>query len=312
MAKNAEGVWSVTIPPAVPGFHYYWLSVDGFAANDPNTYTYFGWNKECSGIDIPDRSIDLYDAKHVPHGDVRVHPYFSKITGEWRRAYVYTPPDYDKNVRARYPVLYLQHGSGESERGWSAQGKANFILDNLIAAGKAVPMLIVMENGMAASRPGAAPGPGGRRNEAFGDLMIADLIPMIDGSFRTRTDRLSRALAGLSMGAGQAMQIGLNNLDTFGYIGAFSGGTLRNLDPKTSYQGVFSNADAFNKKVPLLWMSAGSLELERFAGLKAGVEALKSAGINVKWVEYPGLAHEWEAWRRSLGDFAPLLFRHQR
>ncbi len=208
MTRDEKGVWTVTIPPAVPGFHYYWFSVDGFAANDPATFTYFGWNKECSGIEVPDKTLDFYDVKDVPHGDVRAHWYYSKTTAAWRRAYVYTPPDYDKNPKARYPVLYLQHGSGESERGWTAQGRANFILDNLIAAKKAQPMIIVMENGMVAAKAGAAPA-GARRNEAFGEVVTNDLIPMIDAAYRTMPDRTHRAIAGLSMGAGQATQIGL-------------------------------------------------------------------------------------------------------
>jgi enterochelin esterase-like enzyme len=311
MQRDEKGMWTVTLRGVVPGFHYYWYSVDGFPANDPNTHTFFGWNKECSGVDVWDRGIDLYKEKEVPHGEVRVRPYYSKVTGAWRRAMVYTPPDYDRNARTRYPVLYLQHGAGESERGWSEQGRMNWILDNLIAAGKAVPMIVVMENGMVASKPGAAaPAPGGRRNEAFEEVVLQDLIPMIDSSYRTRTDRMHRAIAGLSMGAGQALQIGLTHTDRFAYVGSFSGGTLRNLDLKSSFGGVLADAAGFNKRVPLLWFSAGSVELQRFTALRAAVETMKNAGIRVQWVEYPGLAHEWETWRRSLGDFAPRLFRN--
>ncbi len=157
MQRGDKGVWTVTIGPVVPGFHYYWFQVDGFACNDPATQTFFGWSKECSGIDVPDKTLDFYDVKDVPHGDVRAHWYYSKTTALWRRAMVYTPPDYDKDPQTRYPVLYLQHGMGESERGWTAQGRANFILDNLIAGKKAQPMIIIMENGMVAPsrrRPG--------------------------------------------------------------------------------------------------------------------------------------------------------------
>ncbi|MGD0729612.1 MAG: alpha/beta hydrolase-fold protein, partial [Terracidiphilus sp.] len=190
MVRDDKGVWTVTIPPAQPGFHYYWLLVDGFPCNDPSSQTYFGWNKESSGIEVPDK-VDFYLAKDVPHGDVRAHWYFSKTTGLWRRAYVYTPPDYDRNVKARYPVLYLQHGSGENEWGWTAQGHVNFILDNLIQAGSAKPMIIVMENGMVAAKAGAPTAPpqpgarGPRGNEAFEQVVIDDLIPMIDATYRT-------------------------------------------------------------------------------------------------------------------------------
>ncbi len=146
MVRDEKGAWTVTIPPVVPGFHYYWLLVDGFPANDPSTYTYFGWNKETSGIEVPDPTLDFYDVKDVPHGEVRSRWYFSKVTAAWRRAVVYTPPGYDANRKTRYPVLYLQHGAGENERGWTTQGRANFILDNLIVAGKARPMIAVMDS----------------------------------------------------------------------------------------------------------------------------------------------------------------------
>ncbi len=303
MVRDDKGVWTVTIPPAVPGFHYYWLIVDGFPCNDPSTYTYFGWNKESSGIDVPDKSLDFYDVKDVPHGDVRMHWYYSKTTASWRRAYVYTPPDYDRNVKARYPVLYLQHGSGENERGWTAQGRANFILDNLIAAKKAQPMIIVMENGMVASKPGAGataePGRQPRRNAAFGEVVVNDLVPMIDASFRTLAGREQRAIAGLSMGAGQAVQIGLANLDKFAYIGSFSGGGPRgNIDPAE-----------LKKKVRLFWMGAGTLEMGRMGSGKTTVETLSKAGVNAVWFEAPGTSHEWQTWRKCLYDFAPRLFR---
>lgn len=309
MVKDEKGTWTVTVPPAVPGFHYYWFSVDGLPVNDPGTFAFFGWNKECSGIEIPDPQGDFYEVKDVPHGEVRFRWYYSKTTESWRRIAVYTPPDYDSNPKARYPVLYLQHGSGESERGWTAQGRANFILDNLIAEKKARPMILVMENGMIASKPGAAAGPGGRRNEAFAEVVIHDLIPFIDSTYRTLPDRMNRAIAGLSMGAGQALQIGLSNLDKFAYIGAFSGGGIRNFDLKTSYNGVFRDPAAFNKLVPVLWFGAGSAEAARMTAAKDAVAAMNQAGIKAIWFESPGTSHEWQTWRRSLHDFAPRLFR---
>jgi len=309
MVRDEKGAWTVTIPPAVPGFHYYWLQVDGFPCNDPSTQTFFGWNKECSGIEIPDKTIDFYDVRDVPHGDVRTRWYYSRTTAAWRRAYVYTPPDYDRKQKARYPVLYLQHGSGESERGWTAQGRANFILDNLLAGKKAPPMIIVMENGMVAGKPGAPPAGTQRRNEAFAEVVINDLIPMIDAAYRTIADREHRAIAGLSMGAGQAVQIGLGHLDEFAYIGSFSGGGIRDFDPKTSYGSVFSNAAVFNKKVKVLWFGVGSAEAARVTSGKAAVEAMNKAGIKAVWFEAPGTSHEWQTWRKCLYDFAPMLFK---
>ncbi len=316
MARDEKGVWTVTLPPVVPGFHYYWFSVDGFATNDPATFTWFGWNRESSGIDVPAPGVDYSDVKDVPHGDVRTRWYFSKVTQAWRRAMVYTPPGYDQSPKMRYPVLYLQHGSGESERGWTAQGRANFILDNLIAAKKVTPMIVVMENGMVASKPGPPPPPvagaaapgGNRRNEAFGEVVVNDLIPMIDAGYRTMPDRMHRAIAGLSMGAGQATQIGLANLDKFSHIGAFSGGGLRNFDPKTSNGGVFADAAAFNRRVPLFWMGAGSAEASRALAAQETVAALNKAGVKAVWFVAPGTSHEWETWRKCLLDFAPKLF----
>jgi len=301
--RDDKGVWTVTIPPAVPGFHYYWLLVDGFACNDPATQTYFGWNKECSGIEVPDKTLDFYDIKDVPHGEVRAHWYYSKVTGMWRRAMVYTPPEYDKDPQTRYPVLYLQHGSGENERGWTSQGRANFILDNLIAEKKAQPMIVVMENGMVAPRAGGTPaaaksGANARRNEAFGDLVINDLVPMVDATYRTIPDRTHRAIAGLSMGAGQAMQIGLGNLDKVACVGSFSGGGMGR-----------SDSGIPEPKPLLVWMGAGSAESSRMTSGKATVEAMTKAGIPAVWFETPGTSHEWQTWRKCLHDFAPRLFQ---
>jgi enterochelin esterase-like enzyme len=216
---------------------------------------------------------------------------------------VYTPPDYDKDAQARYPVLYLQHGMGESERGWTAQGRANFILDNLLAGKKAQPMIVVMENGMVAPRAGAGSASAkssanSRRNEAFGELVVNDLVPMVDATYRTIPDRTHRAIAGLSMGAGQAMQIGLGNLDKFAYIGSFSGGGMGRLD-----------SSRFEPKPLLVWMGAGSAEPSRMTSGKTTVEAMTKAGIPAVWFEAPGTTHEWQTWRKCLYDFAPRLFQ---
>ena len=241
MAKGADGVWSVTTTPLVPGFHYYTFIVDGVAMNDYGSHAFYGTSKDSSGVEVPEKGVDYYSQKDVPHGDVRIHSYFSRITGRLRRCFVYTPPDYDTNIRARYPVLYLQHGSGEDETGWTFQGHANLILDNLIAAKKAVPMIIVMDNGYAtpAGQPlpqapptappigaagrGAAGGRGAGGSSAFEDVVIKEIIPMVDATYRTIADREHRAIAGLSMGANQAASIGTHNLDKFAFIGGFSG-----------------------------------------------------------------------------------------
>jgi enterochelin esterase-like enzyme len=298
MVRDEKGVWTVTTPPAVPGFHYYWLLVDGFPANDPGSETYFGWGKQTSGVEIP-ATLDFYLPKDVPHGEVRLRVYRSKTTGQWRSAYVYTPPAYDTG-RARYPVLYLQHGAGENATSWTKQGRVNLILDNLIAAGKAKPMIVVMETGYA-TRSGT---PG----NAFGDVLLDDLIPTIDGAYRTQADRDHRAMAGLSMGGGQTLQITLTHLDQFAWVGSFSA-PVRNFDVKTSYNGVFTNSAAFNKKVKLLWIGAGTAEEAIHLGAKGLHNALDRAGIKNVFFEAAGTAHEWQTWRIHLNDFAPRLFQ---
>jgi enterochelin esterase-like enzyme len=265
---------------------------------------------------VPSKGEDFYDLKEVPHGEIRQRPYYSKTAGTWRRAFVYTPPDYDLNRDARYPVLYLQHGAGEDERGWSLQGRVNHIMDNLIAEKKAKPMIIVMEKGYgqkAGSSLGAAPPDSSRGSNAFEGVLINDLIPMIDATYRTRTNREDRAMAGLSMGGMQTFNITLNNLDKFAYIGGFSGagggfggGTF---DVKTAHNGVLADADAFNKKVKLVWLGIGTAEGERlYNGVKSYRDSLEKAGIKTVFYESPGTAHEWQTWRRCLREFAPLLF----
>jgi enterochelin esterase-like enzyme len=317
MERREDGTWTVTTPPAVPGFHYYWLVVDGLAVNDPGSETFFGYGRQTSGVEVPEKGVDFYEAKDVPHGEVRALWYPSRVTGKMRRAFVYTPPGYDPAPAMRYPVLYLQHGAGEDERGWTTQGRANFILDNLIAARKAKPMIVVMDNGYAdrPAPPDAAPPGGGRpampffNFRAFEEVLVDELIPKIDATYRTVADRDHRALAGLSMGGMQALQIGLGHLNRFAFIGSFSGPPLGGFNVATSYNGAFRDAAAFNKKVRLLWLGAGSAE-KRFAdSVESMHRSLDRAGIKHVVVQSPGTAHEWQTWRRSLHDFAPRLFQ---
>ena len=305
MRRGDNGVWTVTTDPVRPGFHYYELIIDGWHGNDPASETYFGWGQETSGLEVPDPELAFYEAKDVPHGEVRSLWYHSQVTGASRRAIVYTPPGYERETHQRYPVLYLQHGAGESERAWSTQGRANFIIDNLVAAGKAVPMLIVMESGYAA-KAGASSSPGARGNEAFGALVVQDLVPLIDATYRTLADRDHRAIAGLSMGGGQALQIGLSNLDMFASIGALSGGA-RNLDLKSSFAGALSDSAKANTRIRLLWIGYGT-EDRGYAAGKSLHEALSAADIRHIWFECPG-SHEWQVWRKHLYDLAPRLFQ---
>lgn len=311
MIRDEQGLWSITLQPAVPGFHYYWFVVDGLNVNDPGSETYFGWGRQTSGIEVPEPGADYYDLRSVPHGQVRLRLYESKITGAWRQAYVYTPPDYDANVKTRYPVLYLQHGAGENATSWTKQGRAHIILDNLIAAGKAKPMIVVMDTGYA-TRPGATPvqGPTGTPQipNAFEDVIINDLIPMIDASYRTLADRDNRAMAGLSMGGGQTLQIASKHLGIFAWIGSFSA-PLRNFDIKTSMNGVLTDPAAFNKKVRLFWIGSGTGETAIHEATSQLDKALDAAGIKHVAFVSTGTSHEWQTWRRCLNEFAARLWR---
>lgn len=320
MVRGDDGTWNVTIPPQVPGFHYYYLVVDGVQVNDPASETFYGVGRESSGIEIPEKGVDFYQVKDVPHGEIRQFRYYSTVTQSWRRAFVYTPPDYDTNPKARYPVLLLQHGGGEDERGWVVQGRTDIILDNLIAAKKAVPMIIVIDNSYA-HKPGepAAPQmppagalPGSFRivvSPTFGEVVVKDLLPALDKRYRTIRDRNHRAIAGLSMGAAFAMQIGLGNLDTFSYFGSFSGTVMRDLDVNSSYGGILSDGAAFNKQCNLMFIAAGTAEQSRLDAAKHAEAELDKVGIKYVAYESPGTAHEWLTWRRDLNEFAQLLFK---
>lgn len=307
LSRDAGGVWTGTVLVR-PGFHYYQLLVDGFACNDPASRTFFGWGQESSGLEVPDRKLNFYMLTDVPHGDVRICTYRSKTTAGPRRVYVYLPPGYDDQPLRRYPVLYLQHGAGESERAWTEQGNANLILDNLIAAEQAEPMLVVMENGYATpadQSPAATRG----QPDRFGDLVINDLLPFIDGKFRTIVDREQRAIAGLSMGGGQAMRTGLAHLDKFAWIGSFSG-ALRDFNIETSYGGALHDAAEANRKLKLLWIGCGT-EDRLFEGGRMIHKSLAEHKVEHVWFEGPG-SHEWQVWRKHLQDFAPRLFHNVR
>ncbi len=333
VTKSEDGVWTITTPPLDVGFHFYRVFIDGANVTDPATEIFCGGGGGglSSAVEVP-TGEDFYELKNVPQGEVRERRYFSKTTQSWRRIFVYTPPGYEQSSRARYPVLYLQHGGGEDERGWPVQGRVGQIMDNLIAEKKARPMLIVMERGYAL-KPGEQPvsmrppqsqsgtnaasqaGPPRDFSRMFGtlgELFINDLIPMIDKTYRTKTDRQHRAMAGLSMGGMQTRNIALGHLDTFSHIGVFSGGSISTNDIAN-----VTGLDAFKKKVKLVFISYGSRELGNRGGRrggfggdpKANTDALKAAGINAHFYVSPETAHEWHTWRRSLHQFAPLLFK---
>ena len=308
LVKDTAGIWTGESAPQDEGFHYYQLWIDGAAVPDPGSLYFFGAMRWGSGIEIPAHDQDIYALKNVPHGQVRQILFFSKSTNTVRRAFVYTPPAYDKDLNKRYPVLYLQHGFGEDETGWTNQGKANLIMDNLIAEGKAKPFIIVMTYGMTNDIKA-----GGLRDfdiKPFQTVLVDELIPYIDKNFRTLSDQPNRAMAGLSMGGFETRLITLNKLDKFAYIGLFSGGTISVEDVK--------NTPGFKEKVKLVFVSFGSRELyfmkggnRNFGGNPKDItDAISKEGINAHFYVSPNTAHEWQSWRRSLYEFAQLLFKN--
>lgn len=332
--KDAEGFWTATTGPQVPGFHYYWMTVDGVKGMDPASETFYGCGRMTSGIEIPETGNDgaYYQWQDVPHGTVREVWFHSEIAQEWRRLFIYTPASYDKNASERYPVLYLQHGAGEDERAWVQQGRVAAILDNLIAAGKAKPMLVVIERGYAKKpgepdhplRPPAPDATKGRPEgfpkqfvdmfATFREVMTAEVIPYVDANFRTIPDREHRAIAGFSMGGMQSFGIALQHLDLFASIGGLSGagggfGT-GSLDPKEYFGGVLADSAAFNAKMKLIYLGVGTAEP---AGIYNSVhgyhETLDKLGIKHVYFESPGTSHEWLTERRNLRELASRLFQ---
>lgn len=346
MKKDEQGVWTGDSEPQDEGFHYYQLEIDGASVPDPGSKYYYGASRWGSGIDIPAADEDFYQVKNVPQGSVNEVYYYSSVTESMRHGYVYLPAEYYTNPTKKFPVLYLQHGMGENETGWSAQGKTGIIMDNLIAAGKAVPFIIYMDNGLNARKPGEQPmglgfggqrpqGPrpqgqpgqgqfGGQRPQGqngqgprpqgqggprrgfggfnmggtFQEVLLKDIIPMVEKNYRVIADTEHRAMAGLSMGGMQTHSITLANPTTFAYVGMFSGGTF-NVDE-------LKEANDFKKTNKVLFMSCGGKEN---MGVDEAARNLKGIGINAFSYVSPETAHEWQTWRRSLYQFAQLIFK---
>jgi enterochelin esterase-like enzyme len=314
LTKGEDNVWTGTSQPMDEGFHYYHLTVDGGTFNDPGTLNFYGSTRWESGIEIPAHDQDFYALKDVPHGRIQQVLFPSKVTNSIiaRPAYVYTPPDYDRDTTKRYPVLYLQHGWGENEYAWWNQGRANLIMDNLIAEGKVRPFIIVMTYGLTNEGPGPGTrrgegGPGGRGGmnpfgaaaEAFEKVLVGELIPYIDANFRTLSDQPHRAMAGLSMGGAETKIITLKHLDKFSHIGLFSGGVITPSDVEKT--------PGFKEQVKVVFCSCGSRENP--GNINSNHEALDKAGIKNTAYVSPNTAHEFLTWRRSLHQFAQLLFQ---
>ncbi len=310
MQPDGRGGFMAVTDPLPVGFHYYFMNIDGVNFIDPASETYFGCNREAGGLEVPEGPEGDYYRPQlgIPHGQIRSIYYHSPNSkfGEWRHALVYTPAEYEKGKK-RYPVLYLQHGMGEGETSWALQGKMQHIMDNAIAKGEAVPMIVVMESGDIKQPFGGGNNSAGRSEygASFYPVLLNDLIPYIDQNFRTKSNRENRAMAGLSWGGHQTFNVVLNNLDKFAWMGTFSG-AIFGLDVKTAYNGVFANADEFNKKIHYMYMNWGSDDFIKSADI---VRQLRELGIKVDSSESAGTAHEFLTWRRGLAEFIPHLFK---
>ncbi len=319
LAKGADGAWTGESAPQDEGFHYYHVIIDGATCPDPTALYYFGSGHWTSGVEVPAYDDDFFALKNVPQGQVRDVRYWSEVSQSMRHCFVYTPAEYEYNTQKRYPVLYIQHGGGENEYGWYSQGKTAQIMDNLIAEGKALPFIVVMDNSdvqlprpageAPQARQGGFPPMGGFNFAgAFDDVMVKDLIPYIDRNFRTLTDNANRAMAGLSMGGMITKMITLNHPELFSNIGIFSGGTITVADA--------DRTEGFRETNKLVFVGFGSTELEhRVPGFGDGTdpeeetEDVKASGVNAHFYVSPGTAHEWLTWRRCLYQFAQLLFK---
>lgn len=305
MKRDADGVWTGDSAPQDEGFHYYQFEVDGASVPDPGSLYYYGAGRWGSGIEVPAHDQDFYALKNVPHGDIREVNYWSETESKMCHCFVYTPPGYDSSKKKRYPVLYLQHGSGENEHGWSEQGKTGLIMDNLIAEGKAEEFIIVMDNGTWTRPQGMQRG--GRPSnwaDGFMNRLVKDIIPMIDARYRTKADRKYRAMAGLSMGGMQTKAITMKNPDVFSALGMFSGGVI------TAEEA--AQTEGFKEAYDLIFISYGSHELKNprwGQNQQAVTEELRASGMNAHFYVSPETAHEWQSWRRSLYQFAQLLFK---
>jgi enterochelin esterase-like enzyme len=306
MAKDTAGVWEVTTDPVSEGFHYYSLILDGVSIADPASETFYGMGRMASGIEIPIKGQDYYALKDVSHGEIRIQQYFSTIFNKWRQVYVYTPPGYDVNSSKNYPVLYILHGGGEDERGWATQGKTNLILDNLIAAGNAKPMLVVMPDGNV-----GAPDYSENTLKIYESELKRCVIPFIEKTYRARTDSKNRALAGLSWGGLQTLFVGLNNTELFSWLGVFSSGWILPIQSNIAdaqYAYMKKNLDKINSNLKLFWIGMGGKEDIAYNNCQSMLSKFDQMKIKYTYYEYPG-GHTWPVWRNDLYTIAPLLFK---
>jgi len=311
MQKDDQGVWSVTSDPLAPDFYGYSFQVDGVTNFDPSNHAIKpNFLYRASEVHISGPASLTWETNDIPHGELHHHFYKSSVVGDHRDYYVYTPPGYEARGKQTYPVLYLLHGYSDDASGWSAVGRANLILDNLIAAGKAKPMIIVMPLGYGEPKilePNSSAfrdrSITDRNFDKFREALLSEVIPRVESEYRVNTGRTTRAIAGLSMGGSESLLTGLNTLDKFAWIGAFSSGGFT-----PEFDNEFPNLDAkSNSQIKLLWIACGTED--RLIEINRNFRKwLASKNITHADIETPGM-HTWMVWRRNLSDFAQLLFR---
>ena len=313
MKKSASGAWTLTTKPQVPGFHYYSLIIDGVSVSDPASQTFYGCSRWSSAIEVKETGMADFEIQQVPHGEVRTVHYYSKVEETWRPLLIYTPAGYDEGKQS-YPVVYIQHGGGEDHRGWMEQGRTAQIMDNLIAAGKAVPMIVVSANSNVRSRNG---GMGGGYSwqgmQTFRSELIDNVMPFVEKNFRVKKDRKNRAMCGLSMGGGQSFYIGLRDPDVFANVGVFSTGMFggisgaSNFDLEAEVPGMLTDTKTFNNQFDVFFISCGEQD-PRIEYTRSIVKKMRDSGVDVRFSSYLG-DHEWQVWRKSLHEFAQYLFK---
>jgi enterochelin esterase family protein len=308
LTKDEQGIWSITLGPLAPDFYSYTLRVDGLAISDPSNPTLkTGIRGHSSAVLIAGESPTAWDARAVPHGAVHRHHYDSKVMEDLRAFTVYTPPQYDPKSNTKYPVLYLLHGSGDHDQNWVDFGRANFILDNLIADGKAKPMIVVMPYGqMTPPFETGGNARGVNTNARFEQDLLGDVLPRVEELYKVETSADKRAIAGLSMGGGQALWTGLNNLDQFAWVGGFSS-SMRQVTGQERILKALADTKAVNKRTKLLWIAIGK-EDTLLKGNNEFAAWLKTQGITHTYQVTEG-SHNWSVWRRYLAELTPQLFR---
>lgn len=310
LVKDPAGIWTITTDSISEGFHYYSLLIDGVAVADPASQTFYGMGRMASGIEIPFAGGGYYALTDVPHGITRIQRYFSKVTNSWRQMYIYTPPGYDTKQEEKYPVLYILHGGGEDQTGWATQGKTDIILDNLIAAGKAKPMLVVMPDANLGTG-GFSPGGIESSLRLFQREIKEAIIPFVEKNYRSLTDAGNRALAGLSLGGMHTLYTGINNADLFSYLGVFSSGwivPMMNSISDVQYAHMKTNTDKINNSLKSFWISEGGKEDIAWKNGQLMLAKLDELKIKYTYSEYPG-GHSWPVWRNNLYNFAQVLFK---